>query len=134
MQVGQPTLSKPRSKAFPKKDRPESAPAGGRPHAFYNRCQPVRIPTFPSKLSAEEELVKLDEVIRRVMVKYNVPGAQLAVAKGGQLKLWKGYGVANKETGEAMTPWNVLRISSLSKIITGTAILKLVQVPTSQED
>lgn len=57
-----------------------------------------------------------------------IPGAQLAVAKGGEVKYFKAFGVANRETGELVTTQHVMRYNSISKFITGVAILKLIQV------
>lgn len=56
-----------------------------------------------------------------------IPGAQLAVAKGGEVKYFKAFGVANRETGELVTTQHVMRYNSISKFITGVAILKLIQ-------
>ncbi|GLJ32432.1 hypothetical protein SUGI_0652650 [Cryptomeria japonica] len=73
------------------------------------------------------EMAKFDEVMKMLMQYSNVPGAQLAVAKGGQLKYSKAFGVANKESGELVRTDNIMRYNRISKVITGTAIAKLVQ-------
>lgn len=73
------------------------------------------------------EMEKFDEVMKLLMQRANAPGAQLAVAKGGHLKYFKAFGIANRDSGEAVTTKNVMRYNSFSKVITGTAILKLVQ-------
>jgi CubicO group peptidase (beta-lactamase class C family) len=74
------------------------------------------------------EIEKFDEVMKLLMQRANAPGAQLAVAKGGQLKYFKAFGFADRDNGEAVTTKNIMRYNSFSKVITGTAILKLVQV------
>lgn len=73
------------------------------------------------------EIEKFDEVMRMLMQHANSPGAQLAVAKGGQLKYFRAFGIADRESGEEVTTKNIMRFNSFSKVITGTAILKLVQ-------
>ena len=74
------------------------------------------------------EMEKFDEVIKLVMQRSNAPGAQLAVAKGGHIKYFRAFGIANRDSGEAVTTKHIMRYNSFSKVITGTAILKLVQV------
>lgn len=78
--------------------------------------------------SSNGEMSRFDEVMKMVMAISNAPGAQLAVAKGGQLKYFKAFGVANRDNGEPVTTHHIFRYNSISKVITGTAILKLVQV------
>jgi CubicO group peptidase (beta-lactamase class C family) len=71
---------------------------------------------------------KFDEVMKLLMQRSNAPGAQLAVAKGGHIKYFRAFGIANRDSGEAVTTKHIMRYNSFSKVITGTAILKLVQV------
>lgn len=73
------------------------------------------------------EMEKFDEVMKLLMQRCNAPGAQLAVAKGGHIKYFRAFGIANRDSGEAMTTKHIMRYNSFSKFITGTAILKLVQ-------
>lgn len=73
------------------------------------------------------EIETFDEVMKMLMQRANAPGAQLAVAKGGHLKYFKAFGIANRDNGEAITTKSIMRYNSFSKVITGTAILKLVQ-------
>ena len=55
------------------------------------------------------------------------PGAAALVAKGGQIILGKGYGLANIEHGAEVTPSTVFRIASLTKILTAAAVLVQVE-------
>ena len=57
----------------------------------------------------------------------NVPGASLAVIKDGRLVYIKGYGVADIASRKAATTDSLFRIASISKSLTGTATLRLVQ-------
>ena len=61
------------------------------------------------------------------MVKYNVPGLSLAIAKDDKLIYAKGFGYANTSTGEKVTPESLFRIASISKSFTSVAIMKLIQ-------
>ncbi|MEO1528830.1 MAG: serine hydrolase domain-containing protein [Planctomycetota bacterium] len=58
---------------------------------------------------------------------FDVPGLSVAISKGGRLVLARGFGVADQETGEAVTPRHRFRIASLSKPITSIAIHTLIQ-------
>jgi len=69
----------------------------------------------------------LDESIERFVRKWDLAGASIAIAKEGNLVYAKGFGYANKETGEAMQPYHMLRVASVSKLITAVAIMKLVE-------
>ena len=55
------------------------------------------------------------------------PGGALAVVRKGRLVYARGYGWADREAKEAVTPTSLFRIASISKPITALAILKLVQ-------
>jgi D-alanyl-D-alanine carboxypeptidase len=56
-----------------------------------------------------------------------VPGAALAITKGGRLVYAAGFGYANKETGEEVGPTSLFRIASVSKPFTSIAIMKLIE-------
>jgi CubicO group peptidase (beta-lactamase class C family) len=55
------------------------------------------------------------------------PGAAVLVALHGRPLLMKGYGLADLETGRAVTPATSFRLASLTKQFTATAILLLRQ-------
>jgi CubicO group peptidase (beta-lactamase class C family) len=54
------------------------------------------------------------------------PGASLLVVRDGQVAFAKGYGLANLERHEPVTPETNFRLASLSKQFTATAIMLLV--------
>ncbi|WCF10790.1 serine hydrolase [Paenibacillus thiaminolyticus] len=54
------------------------------------------------------------------------PGAVVAIVKDNQVLLNKGYGMANAETRIPMTADTVVRIASISKSVTATAVMQLV--------
>src|SRR4029078_9939563 len=53
------------------------------------------------------------------------PGAVVAVMRGGQIEVCKGYGLASIEHGVPITPKTRFRIASVSKQFTVTATLML---------
>ena len=57
-----------------------------------------------------------------------VPGAAVAVRKGNQVIHIKGYGCANLETGENVTPETVFDLGSVSKQFTAFAALSIFSV------
>ncbi len=77
--------------------------------------------------SAQSDIAAVDSKISAFMATYNIPGASLAVSKNGKLVYIKGYGIADKGTGEKVTPAHRFRLASVSKTFTAVAIMKLVQ-------
>ena len=77
--------------------------------------------------ATQSDIASIDSKISDFMTKYNVPGASLAVSKNGKLVYIKGYGDADKVSGEKVTPAHRFRLASVSKTFTGVAIMKLVQ-------
>lgn len=70
-----------------------------------------------------------ERAIDSVMARYAVPGgpgASLLVVRDGQVVLAKGYGLANIETREPVTPETNFRLASLSKQFTAAAVMLLV--------
>ncbi len=53
------------------------------------------------------------------------PGLQLAICRGGQFSLSKGFGLADIETGTPMSPASVLHIGSISKQFTAAGLMKM---------
>src|SRR5690348_9984769 len=61
------------------------------------------------------------------MQSYDVPGLSIAVAIKGKPVYVEAFGVADRETGEALTPQHRFRIASISKPITSAAIFTLIE-------
>jgi N-acyl-D-amino-acid deacylase len=72
-------------------------------------------------------LEPFDKAMLEVMDRHGIPGAALAIARGGKLHLAKGYGWANVATGAAAEPTTLFGLASLSKPLTAVAALKLVE-------
>ena len=81
----------------------------------------------PPDPALQADMTTIDKNMNDFMSKYNVPGASLAVSKNGKLVYIKGYGVADKSTGEVVTTAHRFRLASVSKTYTGASILKLAQ-------
>ena len=75
----------------------------------------------------QEDIAKVDDAVSNFLTKYSIPGASLAVSKNGKLVYRKGYGLADKESGEKVNVDHRFRLASVSKTYTAAAILKLVE-------
>ncbi|HEX3745911.1 MAG TPA: serine hydrolase domain-containing protein [Bryobacteraceae bacterium] len=73
------------------------------------------------------ELAAMDAVVDAFMVAHSVPGMSVAVARDGVPVHQKGYGFADREAREKVTPANLFRIASVSKPITSVAIFQLIE-------
>lgn len=100
-----------------------------------NRSIPKAQPIPPSKVrlnltvtnqdSDILELEGLDKKIRYYMRKWQLKGASLAVTRNDSLLYAKGYGWADEEKGIEMAPGHILRMASVSKLLTATGIMVL---------
>ena len=74
-----------------------------------------------------EETKRLDKTIERFLDQWEIKGASLAIMKDGRLIYSKGYGYANVEDSVAMDVFHIMRVASVSKLITAAGIMKLVE-------
>lgn len=70
-------------------------------------------------------LASFDKQVVDLMKQWSVPGAALAVVKGGRLVLARGYGLGDLEQGANVQPDHLFRIASVSKPVTRSAIFRL---------
>ncbi len=66
-----------------------------------------------------------DSLITNFLNSYNIQGATVALAKDGKLVYMRAFGNADQNGQEQTQPYHLFRIASLSKPITGVAIIKL---------
>ncbi|MEU5884083.1 serine hydrolase [Spirillospora sp. NPDC047279] len=67
-----------------------------------------------------------DTAIKKLMQDRNIPAGALAVMRGGKLLLARGY-TWSDDTSLSARPTSLFRLGSLSKAVTATAIMRLVQ-------
>ncbi|MDE6379129.1 MAG: beta-lactamase family protein, partial [Muribaculaceae bacterium] len=72
-------------------------------------------------------LHKMDMEIERFIGRWNIKGLSLAVTRNDSLLYAKGYGWADVEEGKRMTPQNIMRLASASKLVTAIAIMRLAE-------
>ncbi|RYY56513.1 MAG: class A beta-lactamase-related serine hydrolase [Chitinophagaceae bacterium] len=75
----------------------------------------------------QTDIAAIDAKVQAFMTTYAAPGASLAISHNGKLVYRKGYGLADKTSGEKVTTDHRFRIASVSKTFTAIAIMKLVQ-------
>ncbi|HYC52574.1 MAG TPA: serine hydrolase domain-containing protein [Gemmatimonadaceae bacterium] len=68
-----------------------------------------------------------DQKIPALMQKYGIPGGAVAVLRDGKLIYARGFGYADVANKTPVQPDALFRIASVSKPITGAAIMKLVE-------
>ena len=81
--------------------------------------------TLTNEMSDIAELQGLDKKVKAYMRKWQIKGASLAITKGDSLVYAKGYGWADEENEIKMSPRHILRMASVSKLITATGIMVL---------
>src|SRR5437660_6291519 len=74
-----------------------------------------------------EKIEALEQVVSEELRLLNIPGAAIAVVHEDELVFAKGFGVASSETGAPLTPDMLLRIGSVTKVITAYTLISLVQ-------
>ena len=76
------------------------------------------------------EAIKTDDnplILQERMKLYGVPGLSIAVIKDYKIDWARGYGFADKEKGNVVTPSTLFQAASISKSINAVGILRLVQ-------
>ena len=72
-------------------------------------------------------MASYDQNVRDFMRKLSIPGGAVAVMRDGKLIYARGFGYADVENKTPVQPDALFRIASVSKPITGVAIMKLVE-------
>lgn len=67
----------------------------------------------------------IDRSVNRFISRNELKGASIAILKDEKLVFAKGYGFADEERNEPISPKHLFRIASISKLITATAVMKL---------
>jgi D-alanyl-D-alanine carboxypeptidase len=71
--------------------------------------------------------VAIDALVESHLKARRIPGAAIAVVRAGRVVYEKAYGVANLETNTPVTLGSVFQIASVTKPLTATAMMKLVE-------
>jgi CubicO group peptidase (beta-lactamase class C family) len=80
-----------------------------------------------NSVTAYQETNVIDSIFNHFLIQHNIKGASIAVTRKGKLVYAHGLGYSNIIDSTETQPWNLFRIASVSKLITATAVLKLVE-------
>ena len=69
---------------------------------------------------------QISALITQKMTEYGVPGVAFGIVKNGQMTV-KGFGVTNLDDPQPITPDTVFALASISKTVTATAMMRLVE-------
>lgn len=69
------------------------------------------------------EFEEMDSVIARYLRRWEINGAQLAISRNDSLVYARGFGKADE--GVAMQPSHIMRMASVSKLVTAVGVMKL---------
>lgn len=69
----------------------------------------------------------MDHEIERFIGKWSIKGLSLAITRNDSLLYAKGYGMADVDRDDKMTPQHIMRLASASKLVTAIAIMRLVE-------
>ena len=81
--------------------------------------------TLKNSMSQIEGLTGMDQEMKAYLNKWNINGASLAIIRNDSLVYAKGYGWADKDAGVRMDVGHIMRIASVSKLITAIGIMVL---------
>jgi CubicO group peptidase (beta-lactamase class C family) len=74
-----------------------------------------------------QELAAMEGVASAFMSAHSVPGLSVAVARDGDLLYERGFGFADREKNERVTPAHLFRVASVSKPITSVTLFRLME-------
>jgi CubicO group peptidase (beta-lactamase class C family) len=69
----------------------------------------------------------IDDYLKAQMAKEHIPGLSVVIVRGGRVLKLKSYGMANLEWGIAATPDTAYQLASATKLLTVTALMRLVE-------
>jgi CubicO group peptidase (beta-lactamase class C family) len=78
-----------------------------------------------NEMSMVAELEGLDRRIEKYLTRWHIKGASLAITRNDSLVYAKGYGWAEEEKEIKMEPGHIMRVASVSKLITSVGIMVL---------
>lgn len=87
----------------------------------------VLIVAITSVLSSKAQTVQIDTFLQKQMEIFHIPALSVAVIENGQVKMMKAYGLSNLEHQIPNTMETAFQLASVTKLISATAIMTLVQ-------
>lgn len=81
--------------------------------------------TLSNALSDQSELHAMDSIMRRYLKRWEINGAQLAISRHDSLLYARGFGFSDISRQQPMEPSQIMRMASVSKLVTAVGIMKL---------
>ena len=81
--------------------------------------------TLTNAMSSQPELHAMDSIMQRYLKRWEIHGAQLAISRHDSLLYARGFGYAEKDRQIPMERSYIMRMASVSKLVTATGIMKL---------
>ncbi len=81
--------------------------------------------TLTNAMSSQPELHAMDSIMQCYLKRWEIHGAQLAISRHDSLLYARGFGYADKDRQISMEPSYIMRMASVSKLVTATGIMKL---------
>ena len=81
--------------------------------------------TLTNAMSSQPELHARDSIMQCYLKRWEIHGAQLAISRHDSLLYARGFGYADKDRQIPMEPSYIMRMASVSKLVTATGIMKL---------
>ncbi|MGI9263536.1 MAG: serine hydrolase domain-containing protein [Gammaproteobacteria bacterium] len=76
---------------------------------------------------SSERLARYSAAMEKGIEAGHFPGAVAAVARNGKIAFFESYGLSDKEAGQPMTDDAIFRIASMTKAVTGVAVMILYE-------
>ena len=95
------------------------------------KAQPIPVPPprlnlmLTNEMSDRPELEGLDRKVSRYLSKWFIKGGSLAIMRNDSLVYAKGYGWAEEDKGLEIKPSHIMRMASVSKLITAAGVMVL---------
>ena len=86
--------------------------------------------TLTNSMSDSPQLEDMENKIKRYLLRWEINGAQIAVTRNDSLLYVKGFGWADTEKKQEMQPSNIMRLASVSKLLTAVGVMRLAEAGT----
>ena len=86
--------------------------------------------TLTNSMSDSPQLEDMENKIKRYLLRWEINGAQIAVTRNDSLLYVKGFGWADLEKKQEMQPSNIMRLASVSKLLTAVGVMRLAEAGT----
>jgi len=87
----------------------------------------VLLPGCSPPETPEERADVIASIVNQARSEHDVPGASVAVVQNGEIVQQLNYGVSDRATERAVTDSTMFQLASATKIVAGTAVMRLVQ-------